>query len=89
MTRQTEKTVIKIETFQRTVFRSRRKAKVSRCDQCAVETLMLPPNEAAALWQTTEREIFRRVEAGETFWGNGIRRGTICEKAIHDSSLPQ
>lgn len=65
MTRRTEKTVIIVETFQRTVIYSRRKEKIALCEQCAVETVMLAPNEAAAFLQTTAREIFRLTEAGE------------------------
>lgn len=65
MSRQTEKTVITIETFQRTVVHLRRKEKIALCEQCAAETVMLAPNEAAAYLQTTAREIFRLTEAGE------------------------
>ena len=65
MTRRTEKTVITVETFQRTVVRWRRKEKIARCEQCVAETVMLAPNEAAAFLQTTVREIFRLTEAGE------------------------
>ena len=65
MNRRKEKTVITVETFQRTVIYSRRKEKIALCEQCAAETVMLAPNEAAALMQTTAREIFRLTEAGE------------------------
>ena len=65
MNRRTEKTVITVETFQCSVVRSRRKAKVAWCEQCAAELVMLAPNEAAALLQTTARQIFRLTEAGE------------------------
>ena len=65
MTRRTEKTVITVETFQRTVIYSRQKEKIALCEQCAAETVMLAPNEAAALLQTSAREIFRLTEAGE------------------------
>ena len=65
MNRRTEKTVITVETFQRTIFRSRREAKIAWCDRCAAEAVMLTPDEAAAHLQITAREIFRRTEAGE------------------------
>lgn len=65
MKRRTEKTVITVETFQRTVVRLRRKEKIALCEQCAAEIVMLAPNEAAAFLQTTAREIFRLTEAGE------------------------
>ena len=64
MNRRTEKTVITIETFQRTTMHSR-KAKIAWCDRCQAETVMLAPDEAAALLQITTREIFRLTEAGE------------------------
>jgi hypothetical protein len=63
MNRRTEKTVITVETFQRTVVRSRPKMRIVWCDRCAAETVMLAPNEAAAHLQTTAREIFRLMEA--------------------------
>ncbi|MCA1625816.1 MAG: hypothetical protein LC778_18860 [Acidobacteria bacterium] len=65
MNRRTEKTVITVETFQRTTVRWRQKLKIAWCERCAAETVMLAPNEAAALLQTTAREIFRLTEAGE------------------------
>ncbi len=65
MNRRTEKTVITVETFQRTTARWRQKLKIAWCERCAAETLMLAPNEAATLLQTTARAIFRLTEAGE------------------------
>ncbi len=65
MNRRTEKIIITVETFQRTTVRSRRKLKIARCEQCAAETVMLAPNEAAAFLQITARDLFRRVESGE------------------------
>jgi protein-arginine kinase activator protein McsA len=65
MIRRRQKTVITVETFQRTTVRSRRKAKFAWCEQCAAETAMLAPDEAAAFLQTTARQIFRLTEAGE------------------------
>lgn len=65
MSRRTEKTVITVETFQRTVVRSGRNAKIAWCDRCEAETEMLAPDEAAALLQTTTREVFRLSEVGE------------------------
>ncbi len=65
MNRRTEKTVITVETFQRTTARWRQKLKIAWCERCAAETVMLAPNEAAVVLQTTAREIFRLTEAGE------------------------
>lgn len=65
MNRHIEKTVITIETVQRTVVRSRPKTKIAWCDRCSAETVMLAPDEAAAHLQTTTREIFRLTQTGE------------------------
>ena len=65
MNRRTEKTVITVETFQRTTARWRQKLKFTRCEQCAAETVMLAPNGAAIVLQTTARHIFRLTKAGE------------------------
>ena len=65
MNHRTEKTVITVETFQRTSIRSGRKAKIAWCGQCAAETVMLSPDQAAAQLQITAREIFRMAETGE------------------------
>ena len=65
MNRRRQKTVITVETFQRTTVRSRRKPRIAWCEQCAAETAMLSTDEAAAHLQTTAREIFRLTEAGE------------------------
>ena len=60
-----QKTVITVETLQRTTVRLRRKVGVAWCEQCAAETVMLTTDEAAAHLQTTARDIFRLTEAGD------------------------
>ena len=65
MSRRTGKTVITIETFQRTTVHLRRETKIAWCDRCAADTVMLASDEAAAHLQTTAREIFRLTEAGQ------------------------
>jgi len=65
MNRRRQKTVITVETFQRTTVRLRRKARIAWCEQCAAETAMLATDEAAAFLETTARQIFRLTEAGE------------------------
>jgi hypothetical protein len=59
------KRVITIETRQRTVIRlnSRRTAKI-RCEFCADEVEMLSPENAAANFDISLREIFRGIENG-------------------------
>ena len=68
MNRRTEKTVITVETFQRTTVHSRREARIAWCDRCAAKTAMLTPDEAAAHLQITAREIFRLTEAGDVHY---------------------
>ena len=57
-----KKTIITIETFQRTTIRSRQGAKTARCERCAAEA----PSKAAAQSQQAVKEIFRLAETGET-----------------------
>ena len=59
------RTEIIVEKHQRTVIRSRRQAVIAWCEQCAVETVMLSPEKAAAIVHTTAREVYRRAESGE------------------------
>ena len=65
MTATKRKKVITIETRQRTVIRlnSRRTAKI-RCEFCADEVEMLSPEEAAANFDFSLREIYRGIENG-------------------------
>lgn len=60
-----EKTVITIESYSRTTMYLRRATNIARCERCAEETLMISPNEAAAVLQISAREIFRLTEANE------------------------
>lgn len=65
MMRRREKKIITIESYSRTRVRLRRGAGIAWCERCAAESVMILPNEAAAVLQTTAREIFRRVETDE------------------------
>ncbi len=61
-----EKTVITVETFQRTTMHLlRQKAMIAWCERCQAETMWLGPDEAAAHSKLTTREIFRLTEGGE------------------------
>jgi hypothetical protein len=55
-----KKTVITIETFQRTTIRSRKTAKIVRCERCAAADA---PSEAAAHPEFV-REVLPLSEAG-------------------------
>jgi protein-arginine kinase activator protein McsA len=61
MERQKGKTVITMETFQRTTIRSRKTAEFALCERCAAE---LSPSETAAHPQTRS-EALQLIEPGE------------------------
>jgi hypothetical protein len=55
---------IRMEEHEITIIRTRRKW-TAFCESCRAKVVMLPPEAAAILAQSTSRRIFRRVEAGE------------------------
>ena len=61
MERQQGKTVITMETFQRTTIRSRKTAKIVLCERCAAEQ---SPSDTAAHPQIV-REALLEIENGE------------------------
>jgi hypothetical protein len=77
MNRQREKTVITIENYRRTVTHSRLSTLNAHCGHCNVETQMISPGEAAALLQTTARELFRRIEAGDIHFSETENGGLL------------
>lgn len=60
-----ERKIITVENYRRMTMFLGRGANIAWCEQCGAETVMFAPNEAAAVLQTSAREIFRRVETGE------------------------
>jgi hypothetical protein len=56
--------VLTIEQCQRTTVRRELRLVTGWCEECSSEALLLSPDEAAAVMQTTTRLIFRQVEAG-------------------------
>jgi hypothetical protein len=54
-----------VQTHQVTTVHLTRQPIRAWCEPCRAEVLMLTPDEAAALAQSTVRDIYRRVEAGE------------------------
>jgi hypothetical protein len=56
---------ITVERRQRTVVRPRRRPRAAWCGECAGLVHMLTADEAAVLTETTARDVFRLVEAGE------------------------
>lgn len=86
MNNRTEKTVITIETFRRTTFRSRH-SNIVWCELCKAETVMVPPDEAAANMRCTTREVFRLAETGglhfsETESGSLLVCGESCRARL-------
>ncbi len=65
MTGAKKQKVITIETHQQTLIRSSVKTFVVWCETCGTETLMLKPEQAATVYDMTQREIFRQIENGE------------------------
>ena len=57
-------TVVTIETHKLTVVRPLREPINAWCEQCAAESQMLTPENAATLLGVAPREIYRRVENG-------------------------
>lgn len=74
---------ITIETHRQIWVRSQRKTCVAWCGACRVETLMLMPEQAAILYGTTQREIFRQIESGELHFVE-MKNGAlfVCCKAL-------
>lgn len=76
-------TRITAETRSLTVVRPRGGARFGRCAACGAETEELTTAEAAAVSRTTEREIFRLVEAGRVHFEE-TREGAllICAESL-------
>jgi hypothetical protein len=54
-----------METHQLTTVHLTRQPISAWCEPCGAEVLTVTPDEAAALAQSTTRDIYRRVETGE------------------------
>ena len=61
----TRRTVVRFETRKRAVVWAQGGGVLAWCARCGAEVLMVTPDEAAALTETSARAIFRRVESGE------------------------
>jgi hypothetical protein len=59
------KTEVVVQTHQVTTVHLMRRSIRAWCGPCNAEVLMLTPDEAASLAQSTARDIYRRVEADE------------------------
>ena len=84
MARTKTKIEITLEKRQRVTVRGRRPG-TEWCERCSAEAQMLPAAEAAALVQTSARDIFRRVESGELHFletgGGGL---LVCRNSLAD-----
>jgi hypothetical protein len=56
--------VVTVETHSQTLIHASRSSLVTYCDQCPNEALMLRSDQAAAVFGTTERNLFRLIETG-------------------------
>jgi hypothetical protein len=59
------KTEVVVQTHQVTTVHLTRHSICAWCESCRTAVLMLTPDEAAALAQSTARDVYRRVDAGE------------------------
>ena len=59
------RTEITIRTDEVVILRANRRDSRISCQQCPGETLMITPEEAQALANTSAREIYRWVETGQ------------------------
>jgi len=77
------RTKIIIEQRQRTTVRRGHGPVKGWCEECSSEVLMLSPDEAASVMQTSTRMIFRQIEAGAVHFkegGDGTLR--ICMTSL-------
>ena len=74
---------ITIETHQLTVVRSANRAVRVRCEECARQVSMVPPEEAAMLARVTPRTIYRWVEEGRLhFLETQPGQLTVCVESL-------
>lgn len=59
------KTAVVVQTHQFTTVHLTHQSIRAWCAPCGADVVMLTPDEAAALAQSTTRAIYRRVDAGE------------------------
>jgi hypothetical protein len=86
MKRTTTRTEITVEKRQRITVRPDR-TRVAVCEQCTREVVMLSPEAAAALFETTARVIFRLIEAGELHFLETVGGGLlVCRNSLESAS---
>ena len=82
MKRTTTRTEITVETRQRITVRPGR-TNVALCEQCTREVVMLSPEDAAAVLETSARAIFRLIEAGELHFLETVGGGLlVCRNSL-------
>ena len=73
---------IMVETREITIIRAAQSRRAF-CEFCQAEVLMLAPDTAAALVQSTSRYIFRRIERGELHFSETGRGALlICRNSL-------
>jgi hypothetical protein len=79
---------ITIETHRQIWIRSHRKTSVAWCGACRAETLMLMPEQAAILYRTTQREIFRQIESGKLHFIEAIEGAVlVCCNSLDNQTI--
>jgi hypothetical protein len=80
--------VITIETHRQIRIRALRKPLVAWCEMCGIETLMLPPEQAAIICGATQRKIFRRIESGELHFMEASQGALfVCGNSLDNKTI--
>jgi hypothetical protein len=80
------RTVTTIETHQVWVIRRLGSSNRPRCSECGEQAGMLTPEEAARLTGASTRDIYRRIEAGDTHFTEIPNVGLfVCLASVSDA----
>lgn len=81
------RTEITVETHEIWVIRNSRAMSSVLCAECAEQSGMLTPEEAARLLQTSTRAIYRHVEAGQIHFSETTDGGLlVCPESLANNS---
>lgn len=82
------KTAVVVQTHRLTTVHLTHAPIRAWCEPCRAEVVMLTPDEAAALAQSTARDIYHRVDAGELHYietDDGALR--VCVNSLGGTTL--
>lgn len=85
-----KKTVITIESWQRTSIGPRQPSVVAWCSECSAETTMFSPEEFARIHGTVPRMVYRRIEGGSLhFIETQTGALLICKNSFAQPAIKQ